>query len=312
MSISNSPALIRTPAARRGRLPDVHNFTQAEINRKVDQLLTTDRSNERSYTLELLYHFVVLSERTLFDYVSKQIAISENITTFSRRLRNYRSDGLLVSVSQETIKSVLRAGLPAPAATQLRAYSLGPVGEEYARRKGWNGNAPIASLNDDVLAHDLICAETMLRMSELWLTHTNPGLVEVRGPREVLVWESDQKKAIVAPDGMLIKRSMEGNFERAFLVEYQNVRALLQVQNKLKKYEELAKPEYRWVWDAWGLDEMPWVLVIHRQDSTLQHYQDEIAQRGDMMARYAEISLADVWAGKLTVKPIRPVRKPAA
>jgi hypothetical protein len=157
-----------------------------------------------------------------------------------------------------------------------------------------------------VLAHDLICAETMLRMSELWLEHpSSPGLVEVYGPREVFVWDADQKKAVVAPDGLFVKRSLNGEFERAFLVEYQNVRALLQVQNKLKRYEELARPEYRWVWDAWELDEMPWVLVIYRQGATLRHYQEELEGRGETLAKYACASLEDIWAGRLSIRSIK-------
>jgi hypothetical protein len=77
------------------------------------------------------------------------------------------------------------------------------------------------------------------------------------------------------------------------------------VQNKIKKYDEIARLEYRWMWDFWGLDEMPWVLIIYRQGSTLQHYQEEIAQRDKMAARFAAIALEDVWAGKLSIKPIR-------
>ena len=158
---------------------------------------------------------------------------------------------------------------------------------------------------EDHLAHDLICAEAMVKMRSIWKTHeTSPGLVEVRGPHEVSVWDTEKKVHVVAPDGLLIKRKPTGEFERAFLVEYQNVRSLLQVQAKLKKYEEIASPEYRWVWDHWGMDEMPWVLIIHRQESTLQHYREEIARRGETAARYAAISLDDIWAGRMYIRPI--------
>jgi hypothetical protein len=257
--------------------------------------------------LELIYHFVTLTETTLLECVSKQLAISENTETFMRRLRKYRAAGLLTSVSQDTLKSVTRAGLPEPQGSRLHAYCLGPVGQEYVKLKGWNSKAPLPSVNEDVLAHDLICAETMLRMSAMWLIHpTNAGMVEVRGPREVRVWDADKRVDVVAPDGLLIKRSMAGAFERAFLVEYQNVRALLQVQNKIKKYEEIAQPDNRWIWgDGWGLEEMPWVLVIHRQGATLEHYQEQIAQHDGMTARFAAISLEDVWAGNLSIKPIK-------
>jgi len=141
----------------------------------------------------------------------------------------------------------------------------------------------------------------------MWLTHpTSPGVVEVRGPRELIAWDIEQRKTIIAPDGLLIKRNLKGNFERAFVVEYQNMRALLQVQNKLKKYEEIASPENRWVLgDIWGLEEMPWVLIIYRQGATLQHFQEEIARRGEMVARFAAIALEDVWASRLYIKPIR-------
>jgi hypothetical protein len=306
MSVTAADRERRLPARTSGASLSRHVFTPAEINRRVDELLTADLSNVRNCVLELIFHFIVLTESTLFTYVSKQVAISENIETFTRRLRQYRADGLLATVSQDALKSVKRAGLPESKWAHLRAYQLGPVGEEYVKRKGWNGNVPIASVSENVLVHDLICAETMLHMSELWLFHpTSPGVVEVRGPREVLVWDAEKKAAVIAPDGLFIKRSKEGVFERAFLVEYQNVRALLQVQNKLKKYEAIARPEHRWVWDAWGLDAMPFVLVIHRQGSTLKHYQEEIAGRGEMAARFASISLEDVWAGNLSIKPIR-------
>jgi hypothetical protein len=77
------------------------------------------------------------------------------------------------------------------------------------------------------------------------------------------------------------------------------------VQNKIRKYEELARLEYRWVWDLWGLDEMPWVLVIYRQEATLRHYQEQLDAHGETLAKYACAALEDVWAGKLSIKPIR-------
>jgi hypothetical protein len=307
MAVTSVAPDFRLPPRIGGTPLKPHAFTTAEINRKVEQYLTVNLSNIRNCILELLYHFVILLETTLFHLVGQQIAISENIGAFTRRLRQYRADGLLVSASHDVLKSAVRAGLPISDNSRLRAYCLGPIGEEYVKRKGWNGNVPISSTNEDVLAHDLLCAEAMLRMSSMWLTHpTSPGVVEVRGPRQLIAWDIEQRKTIVAPDGLLIKRNLKGDFERAFVVEYQNVRALLQVQNKLKKYEEIASTEYRWVLgDIWGLDEMPWVLIIYRQGATLQHIQEEIARRGEMVARFAAIALEDVWAGRLFIRPIR-------
>lgn len=297
------------PARSSGTPLPVHTFTSAEINRKVDELLTVDLSNVRNCVLELLCQYVALTESTLHKCVSRQVAISENTGTFTRRLRKYRADGLLARVSRETIKSVKRAGLPTHQGTHLRAYKLGPVGEEYVKRKGWNGNVPLATVPESVLAHDLLCAEAMMRMGELWLSHpTSPGVAEVRGPREVLAWNPVEKRQTVAPDGMLIKRSMDGStIERIFLVEYQNTRALLQVQTKIKKYIEIAsEPEYRWVLsDVWGVSAMPIVLVIYRQGATLTDYQEEITSRGDMPVSFASTSLEEVWKGNLSIKAIK-------
>jgi hypothetical protein len=248
-----------------------------------------------------------LSETTLLQLVKKQIVISENKASFSRSLRRYIHEGVIQTIPGETIKKVLRAGLPRPDTASIRAYRLAPVGDAYVKRKGWNGVSPLHPVTDEHLAHDLICAETLFKMQQLWLEFPEDkrGLVDVYGPRQVLVWDTEKNKTLIAPDGLLIKRKMSGDFERAFLVEYQNVRALLQVKNKLAKYEELAKPEYRWVWDFWGLDEMPWVLVIYRQGATLQHYREQIEARGETLAKYACASLEDVWAGKLSIKHIK-------
>lgn len=309
MPISNStPPNDRLPALSRGRMPITVILTPTAISHKVDDLLTKERSNEKAYVLELLYQFVALTESSLFQAIRSQIAISEKLQTFSRRLRQYRAEGLIASVSQDVLKKCLRAGLP-KSESRLRAYCLGPVGKEYAERKGWNGEASISPVNETNLTHDLLCAEAMLRMSNLWLSHpTSPGQVEVRGPREVLAWNPAEKRQTVAPDGMLIKRSMDGSvIERVFLVEYQNTRALLQVQTKLKKYLELAtNPEFRWVLsDVWGVSAMPIVLVIYRQGATLSDYQEEIARREDMPVTFAATALEDIWAGRLSVKTVK-------
>ena len=296
----------REPAHFAGRPPKKREFKPSEIIAMTDNILRSDRSNRRSFVLQVLHEFVALSESTLYTLVHERVAISDNVNTFLRQLRLYRSTGLILDVPFGVTKSAIRAGLSKPNTSSLRAYCLGPVGEEYVRRKGWYNNAPTQTTTQEHLAHDLICAEAMLKMRTLWRSHsTNPGLAEVRGPREVSVWNAEKKAYFVAPDGLLIKRNLNGVFERAFLVEYQNVRALLQVQNKLARYEELSKPEYRWVWDFWGLDEMPWVLVIYRQEATLRHYQVQLEQHAELRAKYACSSLADVWAGKLSIKPIR-------
>src|SRR5512145_1040863 len=123
MSISHlQPHPNRIRASAVGGMPKVYSFTPAEINRKVDQLLTTDRSNLRNLVIELLYQFVVLTEASLFAAVRSEIEISDNGDSFGRCLRHYRSEGLIASVSQNVIKESLRAGLPKPDGRQLRAY----------------------------------------------------------------------------------------------------------------------------------------------------------------------------------------------
>jgi hypothetical protein len=73
MPISNStPPNDRLPALSRGGIPKTVILTATEISRKVDDLLTQERSNERAYVLELLYQFV-LNRTSLFNY-SSQVA----------------------------------------------------------------------------------------------------------------------------------------------------------------------------------------------------------------------------------------------
>jgi hypothetical protein len=297
------------PTTRPGKRRKPNVLTPADVRHKVDDLVQADFSNVRSVVLESLYSFGVLTETALFRLVRSQIAISDKLASFSRTLRRYRSTGLIILVSYEVMKKTKRAGLPMPDDRTVLGYTLGPVGEEYAKRKGWNGQNPFQPVpDDDYQAHDLICAETMFRMQQLWseMPEEKRGLVEVYGPRQVAVWDVNNGKAIAAPDGLLIKRNMSGTIERTFLVEYHNVNNMLHVQAKISRYEELAKPEYHWIWkDMWGLDEMPWVLVIYRQGATLQHYQQHLEARGETLAKYACTSLDDIWAGKLSIKPIR-------
>lgn len=301
-------SLALLPATRPGKRKKPTELKPENIRLAVDALLQTDFSNVRSVVLESLYNFVALTETALFQLTSSQVAISGKIESFSRTLRRYKLGNLIKPVPYEVTKKAQRADFPVTDKGNILAYTLGPVGEEYAKRKGWKGISPFQSVPDqEYLVHDLICSEAMFLMQRLWwkLPEEKRGLVEVRGPRAVLVWDKDDKKELVKPDGLLIKRKPNHDFERAFLVEYQNVRAMIQVQNKIKKYEEIAKPIYRWVWDLWGLDEMPWVLVIYRQEATLRHYQEQLEQQGELRANYACTSLADIWAGRLSIKPIR-------
>jgi hypothetical protein len=296
----------REPAQIAGHPPKRVKFTPMDITETTNHILGSDRSSKRRFVLEILDEFEILTEVTLYALVHERVLISDNIATFQRQLRKYKHAGLISDAPFGVLKAAVRAGLPRPESGLPRAFCLGPVGEEYLRRKGLESNRLKLTTTEDHLTHDLICAEAMLKLRAMWKAHaSSAGLVEVRGPHEVSVWDPVKKVHVVAPDGLLIKCNLQGNFERAYLVEYQNVRALLQVQNKIQKYEEIARPEYRWVWDFWGMDEMPWVLVVHRQGATLQHYQEEIARRGEMAARFAAIALEDIWAGNLFIKPMR-------
>ena len=280
-------------------------FMPSDINRLADLILSTDRSNLRIVTLELLFNFVALTEETLFRLVFERVQISERNDTFARQLRRYAKDGLVAPLSHDTLKKAVRAGMPEPENSRLCAYRLGPVGEEYARRKGWGDSAPISSPAEEYLAHDLICAEAMLRMQALWPYASNPGMADVLGPRQVGVWDTEKKAYLISPDGLLIKRSTDGGFVRAFVVEFHNNKARLQVQQKLKKYEEIFSSS-PWIWeDYWDIPEMPWILVLHRQKATVERYKEEMDARADLNARFASTSLEDIWAGNLSIAPIR-------
>lgn len=319
----------KLPALNRlGRLPNHLKFTDEKEKPKrltprqteeaAQFFLQSDRSNLRTTVLELLYEFVVLTEATLFRLVYDRVTISNNLASFHHRLNVYVHDGLMEPIPHSVLKKALRAGLPQPGAGSLRAYRLGPVGAEIAKVKFVTEvNAPLAVIEaEDYQAHDLLCAEAMLKMQILWADLANSaqeddrkkaGLVEVRGPRALTIWDSENQKAILAPDGLLIKRDLAGNFQRAFLVEYHNTNAMMHVKNKVAKYENLANPKHRWVWQTWGLAEMPWIIVLYRQPVTLEHYSEELARVAvkEIKARYASTSLADVWAGKLSIAPIK-------
>jgi len=294
----------KLPARRTGSWKQV-KYMPSDINRLADLILSTDRSNLRAITLEILFNFVVLTEETLYRLVSERVQISEHGDTFARQMRRYFKDGLVAPLSYDVLKKAVRAGMPEPESGRLRAYRLGPVGEEYARRKGWGDGAPISSPAEEYLAHDLICAEAMLRMQALWPHASNPGEADVLGPRQVGVWDTEKKAYLISPDGLLIKRSTEGNFVRAFVVEFHNNKARLQVQQKLKKYEEIFSSS-PWIWeDYWDIPEMPWILVLHRQKATVERYKEEMDARADLNARFASTSLEDIWAGNLSITPIR-------
>ena len=294
----------RRPATEAGRAAKVHVFSNSEIDRMVTALIRSDRSFERRLVLDLLYRYVALTEETLFRLVHEQVAISDNPRCFNAQLSRYRKDGLIADLPSIAVRQALRAGLPEPTSGRQRAYCLGPVGEAYVARKGWSGNAPSPSLTEEHLVHDLVCAETMLHMRALWanLPTDRRGVVDVCGPRQVVVWDSEKKAYLAAPDGLLIKHTPQGAFERAFVVEYHNTNSVLNVQQKIKRYEELAKEEYAWLWnDHWGLDRMPIVLVLYRQQANYQHYMDELSQRAKLRAMYAATSLEAIWAGNLTI-----------
>ena len=320
----------KLPALNRlGRLPHHLKFTDEkekpkrltprQIEEAAQFFIQSDRSNLRTTVLELLYEFVALTEATLFRLVFDRVAISKNPASFHHRLNVYVRDGLIEPISRSVLKQALRAGLPQPDAGSLRAYRLGPVGVEIAKIKFVTEvNAPLIVIDaEDYQAHDLLCAEAMFKMQTLWADlaksereddRKKAGQVEVRGPRALTIWDSENQKAILAPDGLLIKHDLAGNFQRAYLVEYHNSNAMMHVKNKVAKYENLAKPEYRWLWQTWGLAEMPWIVALYRQPVTLEHYSEELARvamKEDVKALYGSTFLADVWAGKLSIAPIR-------
>src|SRR5512145_1014020 len=304
----------KLPAIHRpGRVPQREILTPTKIRNKAEELLNSDCSNLRNMVLEMLYEFVILSEESLFRLTYERVAISDNPDSFHRRLSDYAKDGLIERISRGVLKQALRAGLPRPQTGSLRAYRLGPVGEELARIKFVSEiNAPLSAIEaEEYQAHDLLCAEAMLRMKALWLEHPDEkirGIVEVRGPRRLTIWDSNEQKAILAPDGLLIKHDLAGNFIRAYLVEYHNSNARMHVENKVAKYEALANPQHDWLWQTWGLSKMPIIVVLYRQGATLEHYQDvlwQVANGKGIKGKYAEQPLAGVWNGDLSITAIK-------
>lgn len=318
--------LIKLPAIHRpGKLPGhlrsnadgelPKRLTARQIEESAQYYLQTDCSNLRNTVLELLYEFVILTESTLYRLTSEQVEISEKSASFRARLNAYVRAGLIEPVSRGVLKQALRAGLPRPSAGTLRAYRLGPVGFEIAKAKFFTElNAPLVFSDvEDYQAHDLICAEAMLKMQSSWHKLAierevkNPRQVFVRGPRVLTIWDAEAKKGIVAPDGLIIKNELDGTFSCAYLVEYHNNNARMHVENKVAKYERLAEGAYPGLWQSWDLEEMPVVMVIYRQGATLQHYKDElnhIAYKG-IRVNYIAVSLEDIWAGKLKSQQVR-------
>jgi hypothetical protein len=307
---------------RAGRIPKTKDnkdivWTSARIKQAADLFLKFNNSNLRTVTLACLYEFGALTEQTLLRMVTQVVAVSTNPASFRRRLYGYEREGLIESLSRDVLRKARRAGLPEPEQAILRAYRLGPVGLEIAAFKFTTElNIPLSTntITEDYLTHDLLCAEAMLKMQSLWLAladNEDPGIrksagrVKVCGPNDISVWDQENHKALLAPDGLLIKHDMNGVFQRAFLIEYHNNNARMHVKNKLEKYEKLALKEYDWIWQSWGLTEMPWITVLYRQEATLQHYQEELSNRREVVASYAAVSLADVWAGKLSIRPIK-------
>src|SRR5512145_224259 len=218
----------KLPAIHRpGRVPQREILTPAKIRNKAEELLNSDCSNLRNMVLEILYEFVILSEESLFRLTYERVAISDNPDSFHRRLSDYAKDGLIERISRGVLKQALRAGLPRPQNGSLRAYRLGPVGEELARIKFVNEiNAPLSAIEaEEYQAHDLLCAEAMLKMQALWHEHPDEqgrGVAMVRGPRALTIWDNAEQKAILAPDGLVVKHNLNGDFVRAFLIEYHN------------------------------------------------------------------------------------------
>jgi hypothetical protein len=310
------PAIERT-----GHIPKTKDnkeilWTPARIKQAAELYVQYNYSNLRTITLAFLYEFGVLTEPTLFRLVAQKVDVSNNPASFHRRLYGYEREGLIAPVSQDVLRKARRAGLPDPEQGILRAYRLGPVGLEIAAIKfGTEINIPLSTsiTTEDYLAHDLLCAEAMLKMQSLWRALADSddeevkekaGLVKVSGQNIISIWDQENHKALIAPDGLLIKHGMNGEFQRAFLIEYHNNNARMHVQNKLEKYEKLAHEEFNWIWQTWGLTNMPWITVLYRQEATLQHYQEELKSRGGGCGSYAAVSLADVWAGKLSIRPI--------
>jgi hypothetical protein len=307
---------------RAGRIPKTKDnkdilWNSARVKQAAELFIKFNNSNLRTIILACLYEFGALTEQTLLKMVVQVVPVSTNPASFRRRLYGYERDGLIEPLSRDVLRKARRAGLPEPDQGILRAYRLGPVGLEIAAFKfATELNIPLSinTLTEDYLTHDLLCAEALLKMQSLWLAladsetpeiRKSAGRVKVCGPNNISVWDQENHKAILAPDGLLIKHDMNGVFQRAFLIEYHNNNARMHVKNKLEKYERLARKEDDWIWQSWGLTEMPWITVLYRQKATLQHYQEELTNRGKIVAPYAAVSLADVWAGKLSIRPIK-------
>lgn len=108
--------------------------------------------------VELLYHFVALTEERLLQLVSATVAVSENPASFGRALDRYRREWLLAALSPEAVRGVEKAGV---ARTQARRLlQLGLAGEEYARRMGWSGDAPIVATAEIVMPSSSALART--------------------------------------------------------------------------------------------------------------------------------------------------------
>ncbi len=301
-----TPAKSKTAEGDQPRFKVVKTFTNAEVGQMAKLFLNTDYSEIRSAVIELLYEFVSLTDVSLMSLLSEMCSLTSKLESFQRLLRKYKHDGLVLDVSRVTRRQAIRSGLSsAHSKNVLRAYRLGPVGEEYARHKGWS-NAPLVSMGEDRLTHDLVCAEAMCQMRVLWPHIKNPGIADIHGPRKVSAWDGEKKAFIVSPDGLIIKKGLDGTFQRAFLIEYHHTDWAINVQNKVKKYEEIGSPEYRWLWQgAWGVSEMPWVVGLYRHATIPQYYKDEIEKLDSPICNYAVLSLDDVWDGNLMITPVR-------
>jgi hypothetical protein len=299
----------RMPAVLSRRVPSPQHFTPAEIKQKVQDLLDTNLSNERNTVVGLLNRFLVLTETTLFRLVHEQVAISDNPRSFGVQLGRYRKQGLIANVGMGIIKKVEKAGLQAHTGN-LRAYRLGVVGEAYVREAGFCPKyAPPA--DDQIhMAHDLLCAEAMVRLQELYPSRSaNPGNIKIRGAREVLVWDEKRDVPLYAPDGLLIKTTLGTNeFERAFVVEFQNEYndfLLGKVEEKVARISRtLNNDGGSLVWrERWKLPQKPFILMIYRDQQTLEVFK-AVLQSYNPRNRYAATALSEIWNGDFRVQPL--------
>lgn len=306
------------PARRLGHAPSAQSLTATEIERQLTLMLSSERSNLRHTVGELLFRYLALTEERLRALAAERVVSKETNAplAWGKRLNTYRQQfHFIAEAPPETLVQIERAGLviapPQITGARRRVWRLGQVGEMWARQRLAHRPTPDDGESIVDLAHHALCAEAMLRMRDLWRVHpTSAGLVEVRGPGEAAIWqEREENKGafLVVPDGLMIKYSLEGAYQRAYLVEFHNAPAGDRVDRKVKKYEHIGRADQHWLWqDHWQLPEMPNVLVIYRHEVTLRRYTEVVTALGDAQrCDYLAIALQDIWAGNLAA--VRPI-----